>query len=48
VKISKGMCEKEKNNDKRGGDFVKIFQNSCKGFAFSSKWVGERICLGKE
>jgi hypothetical protein len=25
-KISKGMCEKEKNNDKRGGDFGNIFQ----------------------
>jgi len=25
-KISKGMCEKEKNNDERGGDFEKIFQ----------------------
>jgi hypothetical protein len=24
------------------------FKNSCKGFAFSSKWVGERICVGKE
>jgi len=26
----------------------RYFKNSCKGFVFSSKWAGERICMGKE
>jgi hypothetical protein len=47
-KISKSMCGREKNNDKGSGDLKIYFKNSCKGFAFSSKWVGERICVGKE
>jgi hypothetical protein len=46
--ISKGMCEKEKTMMKEVEILKRYFKNSCKGFAFSSKWVRERICLGKE
>jgi hypothetical protein len=24
------------------------FKSNCKVFSFSSKWAGERICMGKE
>jgi hypothetical protein len=47
-KISKGMCEKENTMIKEVDILKRYFKNNCKGFAFSFKWVGERICVGKE
>jgi hypothetical protein len=46
-KISKGMCEKEKTMIKEIMILKRYFKNSCKSFAFSSKWGGERICVGR-
>ncbi len=45
-KISKGMWERDKHNGKGGENFENLFENNCKGFAFSCRGIKENPMRG--